>query len=88
MTTINELARHIAPRAKGQARTSLAAFIESHNSGDAGLMDIRLPDEVAVWRVNFGLKIPATVLPGRLDEPPTGKLLVVACTIRSNRADR
>lgn len=87
-TTIDELARHIAPQEMGQARISLDAFIEAYNKRDAELVDIRLPDEVAVWQVNFGLKIPATALPDRLDELPTDKLLVVACpmTDRSNMA--
>ncbi len=87
-TTIDGLARQIAPQEMGQARISLDAFIESYNNGDAELVDIRLRDEVAVWQVNFGLKIPATELPDRLDELPTDKLLVVACpmTDRSNMA--
>lgn len=86
--TIDELARHIAPKEMGQARISLDSFIEAYNNGDAELVDIRLPEEVAVWQVNFGLKIPATELPDRLEELPTDKLLVVACpmTDRSNMA--
>lgn len=89
-TTIDRLTRDIATQEMGQTRISLDAFIESYNNGDPKLVDIRLPDEVAVWRVNFGLKIPATVLHDQLDEPPTGKLLLVSCTTtdRSNRAGR
>lgn len=87
-TTLDELARHIAPQEMGMARIALDAFIEAYNKGQAELVDIRLPEEVAVWQVNFGLKIPATELPDRLDELPTDKLLVVACpmTDRSNMA--
>lgn len=87
-TEIDELARHIAPKEMGKARISLDAFIEAYNTGQAELVDIRLPEEVAVWHVNFGLRIPATELPDRLDELPTDRLLVVACpmTDRSNMA--
>lgn len=85
---LDELARQISPKKMGMARISLKDFIASYNKGESELIDIRLPEEVAVWQLNFGLKIPATELPERLDELPKDKLLVVACpmTDRSNIA--
>jgi len=43
------------------------------------LIDVRVPFETAVWKMNFGLFIPANELPDHLDKLPTDKLLVVAC---------
>jgi len=85
---IDELARNIVPQKMGQARISADAFIEEHNAGKAVLVDIRLPMETAVWKLGFGLEIPANELPDRLQELPTDKTLVVACpmTDRSNMA--
>jgi len=85
---IDELARNIVPQKMGQARISTDAFIEEHNAGKAVLVDIRLPMETAVWKLGFGLEIPANELPDRLHELPTDKTLVVACpmTDRSNMA--
>ncbi len=85
---IDELARNIVPQKMGQARISADAFIEEHNAGKAVLVDIRLPMETAVWKLGFGLEIPANELPDRLHELPTDKTLVVACpmTDRSNMA--
>ncbi|UJS26364.1 rhodanese-like domain-containing protein [Thiothrix winogradskyi] len=87
-TALDELARQIAPKKMGMARITLNDFIAAYNKGEAELIDIRLPEEVAVWQLNFGLKIPATELPERLGELPKDKLLVVACpmTDRSNIA--
>ncbi len=84
----DELARNIVPQKMGQARISADAFIEEHNAGKAVLVDIRLPMETAVWKLGFGLEIPANELPDRLHELPTDKTLVVACpmTDRSNMA--
>jgi rhodanese-related sulfurtransferase len=65
----------------GKAKISIDALIAAYNLGDAELIDIRVPEETAVWQVNIGLRIPAPEL-------PTDKLLVVACphTDRSNMA--
>lgn len=87
MTDItDDFARNIVPQKMGSARMSADAFIEAHNSGNAVLVDIRLPMETAVWDVKFGMKIPANELPERLDELPKDKTLVVACPMvdRSN----
>ncbi|MGQ9660574.1 MAG: rhodanese-like domain-containing protein [Thermochromatium sp.] len=56
--------------------------------GSGELLDIRVPEETAVWQINLGLRILATELPTRLDKLPQDKLLAVACpmTDRSNMA--
>lgn len=88
MNDLNQFAKTIVPQQMPQARMSAEAFIEAWNAGNAELVDIRIPSEVAVWQLNFGLKIPANELPERLNELPKDKILVVACpmTDRSNMA--
>lgn len=85
---LDDLAAGIDPAQMDKAKISLDAFIAAYNLGEAELIDIRVPEETAVWQVNIGLRIPATDRPERLDELPTDKLLVVACphTDRSNMA--
>ncbi len=84
----DDFARNIVPQKMSQARIFVDDFIEEHNAGRAVLVDIRLPMETAVWKLGFGLEIPANELPDRLHELPTDKMLVVACpkTDRSNMA--
>ncbi|QGU32203.1 rhodanese-like domain-containing protein [Thermochromatium tepidum] len=86
--TLDEFAATIVPAQMGNARIAIDAFITAYNKGEAELLDIRVPEETAVWQLNFGLHIPANELPARLDELPKDKLLVVACplTDRSNMA--
>lgn len=88
MTDFNndEFARTIVPKDMGNSRINAEAFIKAFNSGEAELVDVRVPMETAVWQLNFGLKIPANELPERLDELPKDKTLIVACpmTDRSN----
>ena len=43
------------------------------------LVDIRFPEEVATWRMGFGLAIPLNELPRRLQELPKDKIIVTAC---------
>ena len=88
MNDLTAFAKTIVPQKMPQARMSADAFIEAWNAGHAELVDIRIPSEVAVWQLNFGLKIPANELPERLNELPRDKILVVACpmTDRSNMA--
>lgn len=86
--TLDDFAASIVPAQMSNARISIDAFITAYNSGEAELLDIRVPEETAVWQFNLGLQIPANELPSRLDELPKDKLLVVACplTDRSNMA--
>lgn len=43
------------------------------------LVDIRFPEEVATWRMGFGLGIPLNELPRRLSELPKDKIIITAC---------
>jgi len=45
----------------------------------AMLVDIRFPEEVAAWRMGFGLFIPLNELPKRYQELPKDKIIVTAC---------
>ena len=45
----------------------------------AVLVDIRFKEEVAAWRMGFGLHIPINELPKRLAELPKDKIIVAAC---------
>lgn len=45
----------------------------------AVLVDIRFKEEVAAWRMGFGLQIPLNELPKRLAELPKDKIIVTAC---------
>jgi rhodanese-related sulfurtransferase len=45
----------------------------------AVLVDIRFPEEVAAWRMGFGLFIPLNELPKRYQELPKDKIIVAAC---------
>lgn len=52
----------------------------------AVLLDIRFKEEVAVWHMDFGLKIPLNELPGRLKEIPRDKIIVAACPHKERSA--
>jgi rhodanese-related sulfurtransferase len=43
------------------------------------LVDIRFPEEVAAWKMGFGLAIPLNELPRRLQELPKDKIIITAC---------
>ncbi|RLB64467.1 MAG: rhodanese-like domain-containing protein [Deltaproteobacteria bacterium] len=47
--------------------------------GKAVLVDIRFKEEQQAWGPNFGLKIPLSELPARLNELPKDKIIVTAC---------
>lgn len=52
----------------------------------AVLLDIRFKEEVAVWHMDFGLKIPINELPARLKEIPRDKIIVAACPHKDRSA--
>jgi rhodanese-related sulfurtransferase len=55
-------------------------------SGKAVLVDIRFDEEVAAWRMGFGLAIPLNELPARLKELPKEKIVVTACPHKDRSA--
>lgn len=52
----------------------------------AVLLDIRFKEEVVVWHMDFGLKIPINELPARLKEIPRDKIIVAACPHKDRSA--
>jgi rhodanese-related sulfurtransferase len=55
-------------------------------SGKAVLVDIRFNEEVAAWRMGFGLAIPLNEMPARLKELPKEKIIVTACPHKDRSA--
>ncbi|MDZ7641227.1 MAG: rhodanese-like domain-containing protein [Desulfurivibrio sp.] len=47
--------------------------------GKAQLVDIRFPEEYAVWKVEPSINIPVNELPQKLDQLDQSKIIVVAC---------
>lgn len=66
---------------KERARMKIKAdeALELIEKGDAVLLDIRFPEEVALWKMSFGKTIPLNQLPTRLAELPKDKLIITAC---------
>ncbi len=85
---MEELIKEVTPKNMTKIRVTVEEFIELYNEEKVELVDIRMKPEVAIWQVNFGLKIPADELPQRLEELPKDRELVVACphADRSNMA--
>jgi len=85
---MQEFIKNVIPSEMKNMRIEIDEFIELYNEGKCELVDVRVPMETKVWQVNFGLKIPTSELPERLDELPKDKLIVVACpkSDRSNMA--
>lgn len=52
----------------------------------AVLVDIRFQEEVAAWRMGFGLFIPLHELPKRYKELPKDKIIVTACPHKDRSA--
>ena len=57
----------------------IGSFLSGVFSGQMELLDIRSRQEYTLLHAGFGLHIPASELPDRLSELPTGKILVVVC---------
>ncbi len=73
------LIRKVVPQEINDMKVEIEEFIELYNERKCELIDVRVPFETAVWKMNFGLFIPANELPDNLDKLPRDKLLVVAC---------
>jgi len=73
------LIRKVVPAEINAMKIEIEDFIELYNEGKCELVDVRVPFETAVWKMGFGIEIPANALPDNLDKLPKEKLLVVAC---------
>jgi rhodanese-related sulfurtransferase len=74
-----EFIKEIYPENLKNIKVDTEKFLELYNNGKCILLDVREPYEVAVWQVNFGLKIPARKLPENLDKLPKDKIIITAC---------
>ena len=85
---MEEMIRKVVPSEINSMNIEIEDFIALYNDGKCELVDVRVPFETAVWKMNFGMFIPANELPDNLDKLPKDKLLVVACpkTTRSMMA--
>lgn len=54
-------------------------LVESYAQGTVQLIDIRFPEERAVWQIGIGVHIPLNELPDRLDEIDPDKTVVTMC---------
>jgi len=79
MTDLKSLPAQAVPARIGEVRIGADAFVEKRQTGACELVDIRIPAETRLWKMGFGLTIPADEIAERLDELPRDKLLVVAC---------
>lgn len=64
---------------RADMKTDSKRLIKLLTEKKAVLVDIRFPEEVAAWRMGFGLFIPLNELPKRYTELPKDKIIVTAC---------
>jgi len=76
---MDEMVRNTALKSVKPMKIDLETFIEKYNSGEAILLDIRMPFEVKVWGLSIAKNIPYNALPDRLEELPKDKMIVCAC---------
>ena len=65
--------------ARIEMKVSSKKLIDLLEDGKAVMVDIRYEAEQQTWGFDFGLKIPLSELPNRLNELPKDKIIVVAC---------
>ncbi len=83
---MEKIIKNVIPSKMGEMQIDIEEFITLYNEKKCEILDIRIPMEMRVWQLNFGLKIPAPELPERLEELPKDKLIIVACP-RANRSN-
>ena len=52
------LIRKVVPSEINGMKVEIEEFIELYNQKECELIDVRVPFETAVWKMNFGLFIP------------------------------
>lgn len=77
---------HFDYEMRDEMKTSSKELIQLLVSDQGMLVDIRFPEEVAAWRMGFGLAIPLNELPKRLQELPKDKIIVAACPHKDRSA--
>jgi len=79
MSNLETLPARAVPAHMSDVRIGIDAFLTKWDEGGCEFIDIRVPSETRIWKMNFGLLIPADEIAGRLDELPRERLLVIAC---------
>ena len=77
---------HFDYEMRDEMKTSSKELIQLLVSDKGVMVDIRFPEEVAAWRMGFGLAIPLNELPRRLQELPKDKIIVAACPHKDRSA--
>jgi len=67
MTDLKSLPAQAVPARIGEVRIGADAFVEQWQTGACELVDIRIPAETRLWKMGFGLTIPADEIAERLD---------------------
>ena len=75
----DKMTKFATPKGQKELRIDLATFIEKFNSGEAVLVDIRMPFEKKVWNLPFAIDMDAGSLEERFEELPKDKIIVTAC---------
>jgi len=79
MSKLEILPARAVPSHMNDVRISIDAFVAKWNEGACEFIDIRVPSETRIWKMSFGMLIPADEIAGRLAELPRDRLLVIAC---------
>lgn len=66
-----------------QERKNMKISVEElkkiYQEGKVQIVDIRFPEETALWGISFATRIPLNELPDRLDELDRNKIIVTVC---------
>jgi len=73
------MTKFATPKGLNEIKIDLETFIEKFNSGEAVLVDIRMPAEKKVWNLPFAIDMDAGSLEERFEELPKDKIIVTAC---------
>ncbi len=60
-------------------KINIKTMLSLYKKGDVQLIDIRFPEEVKAWKLEFAKNIPINELPQRLDELDKDKVIVTLC---------
>ncbi len=64
---------------RGRMKIKTPEMLALVENGEAVLVDIRFPEEYAIWHVKGAINIPINELPKRFHELPKDKLIITAC---------
>ena len=70
---------YATPKGNNEIKIDIETFIEKYNSGEAVLIDIRMPFEKKVWALPFAIDMDPETLKEKYTDLPKDKLIVTAC---------